>query len=188
MAAMTSPVRRSSSTPSTAARPSGRGRLWAAGIVILAVVALVVVEHGSSTPKAAAVTPATFPSVSPRQAVAEWLNGNGPAEIRSLKRDYEGFTSDLTLDSLFAVQEDCTLLNQEGRSDPEFAPIPDAQAEADWTAALALFDKGGNDCLDSLTRADIDEGSTAVTELQQADDDLTQTIARITALTGVTVS
>ncbi len=150
--------------------------------------ALVVVEHGSSAPKAAAAAPSTSSSVSPRQAVDEWLAGNGPAEIRNLKRDYEGFTSDVMWAELSQAKDACGYLEADTQLDGETPPIPDPQAQADWAATISLFRQGGEDCVASTESLNADQGKTATGELQQADDDLTQTIARITALTGVTVS
>ena len=150
---------------------------------------LVVVEHGGSAPKAVAVAaPSQSQTVSAPQAVTAWLDASGQAQIDNLRNVYALYTSDLSDYNAARTSDDCQSMNNYGSSDRMYPPIPDAQAEADWTAALELFDEGGQGCVASIERLDLTQTSTVASQLQQADDDLTQTIARITALTGVTVS
>jgi len=166
-----------------------RGKLkWvliAAGcaIVVAAIIIVAIFAFGSKHPSSsstitapAANTPSTYtPSTN---ALKEWGNKYMPM-ARTIGLDVDTMTTDGKNGSLSAVSADAQKLIADITTAQSYPAIPDAQAAADFSTALAEFKAAAQGMLNGINNNDTSLFSQAATELNSGMDSLAKVITDI---------
>ncbi len=149
-----------------------------AGLALIGFTALALLAGcGSSHPPAQpspapSATPSATPSVD--TALTAWAKGGGLDKIDAITTDLaaiHGAGSDATL-----VREGCTELETSSAAAQLYKPVPQAQAQQHWAAALTAFRAAAGECL-----AGIDENKPAL--LRKASSDIDKGTTELAATT-----
>ncbi len=149
----------------------------------LALAALVLLTAcGTSHPKSApapTTAPATSRSVPPSatssaDSVASWARGGGLDKINAVTTDIAAIHEAGSNASM--VRDACAELESSAAAGEFYRPIPQAQAQQHWAAALGAFKSAAGECL-----AGIDENKPAL--LQKTSKDLDTGTTELAAAT-----
>lgn len=86
--------------------------------------------------------------------VTAWREGGGDARTTPLTRDFTAIDSAATAQDLAAVGAACTSLQSDVAAAQAYAPIPDAEAQAQWSAALDKSLRAADTCLQAVRTTD----------------------------------
>jgi hypothetical protein len=147
-----------------------------AGLVAVAAVFLAGCSssHPGSAPTPAARTtaspaaPSTASSSASADTVASWAKGGGLDKIEAVTTDISAIHSAGSNASM--VRDACAELEASATAGELYRPIPQAQAQQHWAAALGAFKAAAGECLAGIdqnkpdlvkkTTSDLDQGTT----------------------------
>ncbi len=134
--------------------------------------------------------PAAAPTVNPATtAMMDWRDQGGMDLLQAISRDMDAdaqAASGLNVPGVYAA---CTAIRKDVEAAQAYKPMPDAEAQQYWAAALAAYARGATNCI-AATRGKTIRSLNADL-LRQSTDDFTEAsanlpkiTARIDALTG----
>lgn len=105
----------------------------------------------SPSPSIAVPSPTATPTTQAPVAsnpVKDWVLGGGASWMNTITEDFTAASSGGQTE----LRAGCVKLGQDVRSAQAYPPVPDAQAQADWSAALTQYAKGATDCVSGVDR------------------------------------
>jgi len=124
--------------------------------------------------------PSNSPSASatPALTLAAWYSGGGRAIIAALNGGVATVATDELNQNGSQLEIDCLKLQQLLTPARFYPPIPDAQAQQDWSTALAGFYRGYATC-DSGPSSSAGKGAVLI---EEAEPDLGKAVERVNSL------
>jgi hypothetical protein len=122
------------------------------------------------------------PSVT--QAVAQWVTNGGADNLKKLAADFTDLETAANSNDLGAISTSCGQLRTDVEGAQAYDPIPDAQAQHDWSLALAQYERGATDCVAGADEADESLITKASTEIVAGTNELDLVTARLGAISG----
>lgn len=117
-------------------------------------------------------------------AVAQWVVDGGESDLQALGSDFGDLETAAGSEDLQRMGASCDRLRGDVEAAQQHDPIPDAQAQQDWAAALALYDRGATDCVAGTGTTNTDLINQASDEITQGSDDLARVTDRLTRIAG----
>lgn len=154
----------------------GRGQRALAGAAMFA---MVTVGLGST---AAFADPPPDPAAA--QAVARWVTGGGAADLKALGSDFTALEAAANAEDMPKMGAGCDALLVDVQAAQHHAPIPDAQAEKEWAAALNLYAQGAAHCSAGAKTQDFGLITQASDEIIKGSTNLDNVTARLKAISG----
>lgn len=170
----------------------------AGGLVSLAALVLPVTPAGASAVGDRPVSPALAspslphaggPAADPPDprlalAVAEWVTDGGDTKLTTLETDFNGLETAASSSDLPTISASCAQLRTDVEAAQSYDPIPDAEAQQDWSDALAEYALGATDCVAGANTANSGLITQASSEIVTGTDDLTLVTTRLNAIAG----
>lgn len=104
--------------------------------------------------------------------VAQWVTNGGEDNLKALAVDFKDLEDAANTDDLPTISSSCAQLQTDVEAAQSYDAIPDPEAQHNWSAALADYERGATDCVagadtsnaDLITKAstEITDGSTAL--------------------------
>jgi hypothetical protein len=137
----------------------------------------------AGTPDAVA-TGGTPPDPALAVAVAKWVVNGGETELKALAGDFNNLVTAANSDDLPTISLSCSQLENDVASAQAYDPIPDPQAEHDWSDALEQYSRGATDCVDGANNSDANMITQASTEITNGSKDLDLVTKRLNEIAG----
>lgn len=181
---------------------SGRKRVWpwlvGSALLLLIVVIIAAAVTNPPTPPQSATT-----NAEERQALRAWASGGGARYAAAVSADSSAVASEATTSAAELVQtgadspspgrlkqlrDACTRLRRDVVAAHDYAPLPNAEAEASWSRALTMLFRMSSLCLRGTDPFDADLMSAATAASNEANASLNQTNLVLEAATGIRLS
>ncbi len=117
-------------------------------------------------------------------AVAQWASGGGGDRLTMLADDFTELETAAEANNLPGISTSCTRLRTDVKSAQAYDPIPDAQAQHDWSLALAQYERGATDCVAGADEANQNLMTKASTEIVAGTNELDLVTARLGEISG----
>jgi hypothetical protein len=127
---------------------------------------------GAAAPRVAASDP---PDPALALAVAQWVTNGGEDDLKALAADFTALEDAANADDMSSISSSCEQLQTDVEAAQSYDPIPDQEAQHEWSTALADYARGATDCVAGaqttnatlITKAstEITDGSTALSEV-----------------------
>lgn len=109
-------------------------------------------------------------------AIMEWFTDGGDTRITALQGDFESIAKAADNTDIPGVKTGCATLVVDVDKAQHYDPLPDAEAQLHWSAALNMYAKGAADCVKGAEN--VDGGL-----LQKANEEITQGSAELSKAT-----
>src|SRR6266536_550349 len=139
-------------------------------------------NHETTGP--ATSTTAASPMSTTVQAIRAWLAGGGANLVSALGKDFDAFGATRGNPDPAAVRSTCVTLQKDIEAAQAYKPIPDAEAQRDWAAALAAYARAATDCIAGIDATNAAVLNRSATEMGQGTDALSKLNARLDAIKG----
>ncbi|NUR24778.1 MAG: hypothetical protein HOV83_02825 [Catenulispora sp.] len=113
------------------------------------------------------------------QAIADWYAQGGSKHLNALGKDFSAVAKAATATDIPGVSKACTSLGDDVEKAQKYRAMPDAEAQKHWSAALALYAKGADDCVDGADHVDAAKMNKSNTEITQGSKELNLTTERV---------
>jgi hypothetical protein len=117
-------------------------------------------------------------------AVATWVTNGGEADLDALGSDFTALEQAANASDLASMSAGCTQLQSDVEAAQQYDPIPDPQAQHDWSAALAEYARGATDCVAGADTSNVDLITKASQEITAGSTDLDRVTARLNVIAG----
>ncbi|WP_042435596.1 hypothetical protein [Streptacidiphilus anmyonensis] len=115
--------------------------------------------------------------------VANWWTGGGQAQATKLASDMSAIIATTSNDPT-TMGNACNTFSGDITTAQSNAPIPDAQAQQHWSAALDHYQQAATDCVAATSTMNTDLMNKATTELTAGSSELSAATARIRQITA----
>jgi len=160
-------------------RLAGRSRRLLSAVAGMSLVGVALV--GVAGAPAAAADP---PDPQLALAVAQWVTNGGATDLKSLGADFSALETAANTSDLAAISSSCAQLQSDVESAQSYDPIPDPEAQHNWSAALAEYARGATDCVAGADTSNDDLITRASTEIVTGSKDLDLVTARLEEIAG----
>ena len=162
------------------------------GGALIALAVVIGVAVGSGDPKPAAATPtAPIPAVpapqathTPAQALYAWYKNGGESHIDALTRDFQSAGEGGLNQDVAGMAVACSALQRDVEAAQAYDPIPDAEAQRHFAAALAQHARAATDCLAGISGMNGGLIAKATRELTAGTTEMGKATARIREIRG----
>jgi hypothetical protein len=137
---------------------------------------------GAAVPQVAASGSPPNPALA--LAVAQWVTKGGENNLKTLASDFKNLENAANTENLNAISASCTQLRKDVQSAQAYDPIPDAQAQHNWSAALTDYENGATDCVAGADTQNSTLITKASTEITDGSDQLNLVTTRLSEIAG----
>ncbi|HEU0238181.1 MAG TPA: hypothetical protein VFR11_02725 [Micromonosporaceae bacterium] len=116
--------------------------------------------------------------------VATWVSQGGEKQLTTLGTDFRSLEQAAESADLGSMRTNCVQLGKDVAGAQAYAPIPDASAQREWSAALAAYATGAKDCVAGATTSNVNMISTAADEMIAGSNHLDNVTQRLTEIAG----
>jgi hypothetical protein len=135
-----------------------------------------------TSPAGAHASSAPDPALDAR--VATWVARGGEKQLAALGTDFGSLEKAAESADLNAMGSECRQLATDVKTAQAYAPIPDATAQHNWSAALAEYAVGAKDCATGAGSSSVDLISQAADKMISGSNYLDKVTERLTAIAG----
>ena len=118
------------------------------------------------------------------RTIQEWSSDGGKTRMAEFSADIDELDTAASAEDSNGVHKACVALQSTVESAQAYQPMPDAQAQASWAAALAAYARAAADCIAGTDRLDATLINQSNDELGTGNTSLQQVAARINQITG----
>jgi hypothetical protein len=116
--------------------------------------------------------------------VGSWVARGGDKQLSTLGTDFTSLEKAARAADLNAMGSECRQLATDVKTAQAHAPIPDAYAQHNWSAALAQYAIGAKDCAAGATSSNVDLISQAADKMISGSNYLDKVTQRLTDIAG----
>lgn len=118
------------------------------------------------------------------RTIQEWSSGGGKTRMAEFSADIDELNTAASAEDSNGVHKACVALQSTVKSAQAYQPMPDAQAQASWAAALSAYARAAADCIAGTNQLDATLINQSNNELGTGNDSLQQVAARIGQING----
>ncbi len=133
---------------------------------------------------APAVTGGAPPDPALALKVAQWVTNGGEDSLKMLATDFKGLEDAASTNDLHSISTSCAALKKDVQAAQSYDAIPDAQAQHNWSAALADYEHGATDCVSGADSSNSDLITKASGEITDGSAQLNLVTTRLSEIAG----
>jgi hypothetical protein len=142
------------------------------------------IDNGAGVSAPQAVASGSPPDPALALAVAQWVTKGGEDNLKTLAGDFKDLEDAANNNDMSAISDSCAQLQTDVEAAQAYDPIPDPQAQHNWSAALADYAKGATDCVAGADSSNADLITKASTEITDGSTELNQVTTRLGEIAG----